>query len=156
VLFPRREAEVLRELALHLVRTGQEQILRDFFDAYVDARREAAMARVGPLEGRARLDEAARILTELGFMARVEEAPEGPKLRLCHCPLRELVEVSTIPCRAEIGFVRELLGEGSSRVSYIPDGDASCSYRAKSLEGRVPDPSFVERPYPVPSNEEER
>jgi predicted ArsR family transcriptional regulator len=128
-LFPRREGEVLRALATHLRESGQESVLREFFDGFIGERRAESMARVAHLEGRERLDEAARILTELGFMALVEESPDGPKLRLCHCPLRELVEVTKIPCRAEIGFVTELLGERLTRVSYIPAGDASCSYR---------------------------
>ncbi|MEX0979825.1 MAG: hypothetical protein WDZ89_01955, partial [Gemmatimonadota bacterium] len=128
-LFPRREGEVLRALATHLRESGQESLLREFFDGFIGERRAESMARVAHLEGRERLDEVARILTELGFMALVEESPDGPKLRLCHCPLRELVEVTKIPCRAEIGFVTELLGERLTRVSYIPAGDASCSYR---------------------------
>jgi predicted ArsR family transcriptional regulator len=131
-LFARREGEVLGALAAYLRETGQEAILQEFFDRYIGARRLEAMARVEGLEGRERLDEAARILTELGFMARIEETPEGPKLRLCHCPLRELVQVTKIPCRAEIGFVQELLGDRLARVSYIPSGDTSCSYRSVS------------------------
>jgi predicted ArsR family transcriptional regulator len=51
-------------------------------------------------------------------------------LRLCHCPVRELVKVTMVPCRAEVGFVTELLGEKLTRVSYIPSGHAACSYRA--------------------------
>lgn len=129
-LFPRREAEVLRALASYLAEIGQEGILRDFFDRFIGERRAAAMARVEHLEGRARLEEAARILTELGFMAVVEETDGAPALRLCHCPLRELVEVSKVPCRAEVGFVTELLGHRPTRVSYIPAGDPSCSYRS--------------------------
>ncbi|MGH7445725.1 MAG: helix-turn-helix transcriptional regulator, partial [Longimicrobiales bacterium] len=128
-LFPRREGEVLRALAEHLLETGNESALEAFFDRYIGARREEALKRVAHLEGAARLAEVARILTELGFMAQVGEG-EKPDLRLCHCPLRELVGVTTIPCRAELGFVRELLGERLTRLSYIPSGDASCTYRA--------------------------
>jgi len=137
-LFPRREGEILRELATYLEATGRGPILQDFFSAYVGARRDEAMARVEGLEGRERMDEAARILTELGFMAHVEETPDGDRLRLCHCPLRELVDVSRAPCRAEVGFVKDLLGERLTRVSYIPQGDASCSYRREgSRRGRL-------------------
>jgi predicted ArsR family transcriptional regulator len=137
-LFPRREGELLRELATYLEATGRGPVLQEFFREYVGARRDEAMARVEGLEGRERMVEAARILTELGFMALVEETPDGDRLRLCHCPLRELVEVSKAPCRAEVGFVKELLGERLTRVSYIPQGDASCSYRREeSRLGRL-------------------
>ncbi|HEU5208966.1 MAG TPA: DeoR family transcriptional regulator [Longimicrobiales bacterium] len=129
-LFPRREGEVLSALADHLKATGNEAALESFFEAYIDARRPAALARVRDLRGRARVEEVARILSELGFMALVEPGRE-PALRLCNCPIRELVGATTIPCRAELGFVRELLGgERLTRLSYIPAGDASCTYAA--------------------------
>ena len=127
-LFPRREGEVLRQLASYLRKTGNEQLLEGFFARAVEERRAEALARVEHLEGRERLDEVARVLTELGFMAVVEEGLGAPRLRLCHCPLRELVDATAIPCRAEIGFVAELLGERPARVSYIPAGDPACAY----------------------------
>lgn len=137
-LFPRREGEVLGELASYLRSTGQESVLRAFFERYIGDRRGAALARVAGLEGRARLDEAARILSELGFMAEVEEAEQGSRLRLCHCPIRDLVEVTRVPCGAEIGFVTELVGERLTRMAYIPSGDACCSYgRSGSRRARA-------------------
>ena len=131
-LFPRREAEVLKELASFLKETGRADLLEEFFDRYIEARRAESLSRVEGLEGRERLREAAQILSEQGFMAVVEENDGEPRLRLCHCPLRELVEVSKVPCRAEVGFVRELIGDRLTRVSYIPAGDASCSYEKGS------------------------
>jgi predicted ArsR family transcriptional regulator len=128
-LFPRREGEVLQRLARFLKETKNEALLTAFFDEYIAERREAAMSRVDGLHGGARVDEAAAILSELGFMAVSEQVGELPQLRLCHCPLRELVEATSVPCRAEIGFVRDLLGEEMTRVSYIPSGDRSCCYR---------------------------
>lgn len=137
-LFPRREAEVLKELAAFLVRTGRTDVLEAFFADYIERRREDALARVEGKRGRARLREAAKILSEQGFMAVVEEHADGPQLRLCHCPLRELVEVSRVPCRAEVGFVRELVGGPLTRVSYIPSGDAACSYSANKSASAAP------------------
>lgn len=128
-LFPRREGEVLRGLVVHLMETGNEDLLEAFFERYIGERREAALARVSHLEGHARVAEAARILSELGFMALAGAEGEAAELRLCHCPLREVVEVTRVPCRAELGFVGELLGGGLRRLSYIPAGDASCTYR---------------------------
>lgn len=127
-LFPRREPEVLRELAAYLKVTGRTEVLEEFFEHWIGARRADALRRVEELEGRARLEEAARILSEQGFMAVVEEEGGVPRLRLCHCPLRDLVAVSRVPCRAEVGFVRELIGGPLARATYIPAGDAACSY----------------------------
>ncbi|HET9947769.1 MAG TPA: helix-turn-helix domain-containing protein [Longimicrobiales bacterium] len=128
-LFPRREADVLRALAGFLEATGRKEILREFFDDYVRRLRAEALMRVEGLEGRERLEEAARILSEQGFMAFVEERNGVPELRLCHCPLRELVEVSTVPCQAEIGLVRHLVGETLTRIGHMPAGDTWCAYR---------------------------
>lgn len=142
-LFPRREAELLRRLAEHLRRSGHQPMLDGFFDEWIAEHRAEAMTRVANLSGRERLDEVASILSELGFMAIVDEgngareareAVNGargsdPRLRLCHCPMRALVDATRTPCRAEVGLVGELLGRELVRESYIPAGDASCSYR---------------------------
>lgn len=132
-LFPTREGEVLRALASYLKDSGNEVLLEAFFESYIGERRAAALARVAPLTGKARIEETGRILSELGFMAMAEEGAAGSHLRLCNCPLRELVSVTKIPCRAEIGFIRELLGDQQlTRLSYIPAGDASCTYEPQS------------------------
>jgi len=133
-LFPRREGEVLRELGSYLLNEGHERLLRDFFGQYIDQRREAALARVAHLEGTARVEEVARIFSELGFMPVVERVGDTARLRLCHCPLRDLVDATKIPCGAELAFLAELLGERPSRVSYLPDGDTSCTYEAVGAE----------------------
>lgn len=132
-LFPQREGEVLRELTAFLVRTGRTEALEDFFRERMGRRREAALARVEELEGRARMEAVADLLSEEGFMAEVVEGEDGgPELRLSHCPIRDLVGVSHIPCKVEIGLVRELLGEPLARRSYIPDGQPACAYGLES------------------------
>jgi predicted ArsR family transcriptional regulator len=133
LLFPRREGEILRGMVTHIRESRHPELLREYFESYVEDRRAASLARVERLEGRPRLEAAAQILSELGFMAVVEEAGQGPRLRLCHCPISDLVEVTTLPCQVEVGFITELLGEELARVSYMPSGHASCSYQ---LTGR--------------------
>jgi predicted ArsR family transcriptional regulator len=131
-LFPRMEGTVLRELAAYLVQSGNEATLKAFFDQRIGQRREEAMARVQRLKGKRRLNEVARIFSELGFMAKVEQEAGESRLRLCHCPIRDLVDATRVPCRAETGFLTELLGEKPTRVSYIPSGASSCTYRTGS------------------------
>lgn len=128
-LYPRREGELLRGLAAHLAATGNEAVLTAFLEDYIGDRREKALARLEGLEGRARMDAVARILSEDGFMAEVRDGADGPELALCHCPVRDLVRATPVPCRLEVGYVRELLGRAPlRRTAYIPAGDASCSY----------------------------
>lgn len=128
-LFPRRESEILQDLAAYLEETGNEGILRRLLERRMENRREEFLARVKHLKGRQRLKEVARILSELGFMAVVEGPASTPSLRLCHCPIRPLVDVTKAPCRIEIGFIAELIGKPLTRHSYIPAGASSCSYR---------------------------
>jgi len=143
-LFPRREADILKRLAEFLRRTDHQSVLDAFFDEWIGEQRDAALARVEKLTGRERLDEVAAILSELGFMAIVDEGEAsgsptgGPRLRLCHCPLRGLVEATKTPCRAEVELVQELVGRELGRESYIPAGDASCSYRMVDGSARGP------------------
>ena len=132
-LFPRREGEILHALGRYLVETGQQQVLRDFFDAYVGARSEVAMSRVEHLTGKERVVEVARIMDEMGFMPLVDGPADDPSLRLCHCPMRDLVDATDIPCRAEMGLLTKLLGARPKRDGYIPDGDAACSYQLAAM-----------------------
>jgi predicted ArsR family transcriptional regulator len=142
-LFPRREAVLLGELVRFLLEHGERDTLERFFAERVARKREALRLRVASLEGSERLREVARILSADGFMAEVEErATESPRLRLCHCPLRELVAVSHLPCRAEMELVGELVESPLRRESFMPDGDSSCTY---SLAG-VPSPGLAPPP----------
>lgn len=131
-LFPDREGELLQDLAVWLEERGQTALVRSFFEEQVERRRAAVQERLQDLEGDARLEEVARVLSDEGFMAEVVTDENDRKLlRLCHCPMRKLVEVTRAPCRAELRFIREMLGDRLARVSYIPSGDSSCCYAAK-------------------------
>lgn len=125
-LFPRREGEVLQSLARYLVAHEQAPLLRAAFGAYVADRRKAGHARVKGLTGRARAREVVRILEEMGYMPVLDE--EAGTLRLCHCPMRGLVDATDLPCREEIGLLRDLLGDSLTRVTHMPRGDVACSY----------------------------
>jgi len=127
-LFPKREGELLRELATFLQVSGNVHLLEAFFEARVQRKWEVLRHRVAHLEGIERTEEVARILSDEGFMAEIEDTATGPRLRLCHCPLREVVAVSHLPCRAEMALVKELLGEPLQRLSFMPDGESTCTY----------------------------
>ncbi len=126
-LFPQREAQVLADLAAHLIARGAQAELRRFFVARATRRLEQARPRVAGLRGRKRLREVARILTEEGYMAEVADGA----LRLAHCPLMGVVSVTRQPCRAELAMVEALAGRRLRRIDYLPDGGLSCSYRTK-------------------------
>lgn len=127
--FPNRESDILRELMAYLQNAGESSMVNEFFADYVGRRQSAVLSRVENLSGDARLEEVAHVLTEDGFMAEVQSDDEGQRvLRLSHCPLRRLVDITKAPCRAELSYVQDLLGERLVRVSYIPTGDSACCY----------------------------
>lgn|SRR5512143_4162926 len=128
-LFPHGEAAVLRDLVVQLAEDGHLQLLERFFARRIAAQRPAALARVRGLDGAARFSEVAQILAEDGFMAQVEGSPTGPTLRICHCPIRDLVDVTQAPCRYEQALIAELLGHPLERIEYLPEGRVSCLYR---------------------------
>lgn len=133
-LFPQRAGELLRELAAFLLAAGHQGLLTEFFETRAQRKREALHRRVAALDGMDRLEEVARILSEEGFLAEVETSDSGPRLCLCHCPLRDLVAVSRLPCRAEMALVGELLGGALQRVSFMPEGGHNCTYALQRAE----------------------
>ncbi|HSE27921.1 MAG TPA: helix-turn-helix domain-containing protein [Gemmatimonadales bacterium] len=136
-LFPESQGPVLADLVRTLVAEGAEPRVERFLRERLTTRRAEVAGRLEGLEGRARLREVARILAEDGFLAEVEPRPQdgAPVLRLCHCPVRDLVDATRIPCRLELAFVGEMLGAGLQRLSYIPDGDAACRYAVSGEQG---------------------
>ena len=127
-LFPRREGELLGELAGFLHEKGRRDLLEEFFERRLARRRRDLAPRVAGLRGRDRLGAVAGILSEEGFVAEIVAGEAGTHLRLCHCPLRELVAVSDLPCRFEKRLIESLLGKRSRRDGFIPDGDHACTY----------------------------
>jgi len=127
-LFPRRDRELLRELAEYLIDTGRGALLEQFFTDRLRRKRAEAEARLAGVPEADRLEAVAKLLSEEGFLAEVVTDAAGRHLRLAHCPLRELVEVSHLPCRAELALVGELVGRPLLRESFIPDGAPSCTY----------------------------
>ena len=140
-LFPQREGELLRELTEFLDSDGRREILERFFAERNRAKHKRLVERLGALEGVGRLAALAAALTEDGFLAEASESEDGSRhLRLCHCPWRRMVEVSRLPCRAELSLASELLGCRLERESYMPDGDATCTYLVAPPRRRSPAP----------------
>lgn len=127
-LFPDRGGELLRELAAHLLASGRGDLLEQFFAARLERKQAEAQAQVGRLAPAQRLDAVARLLSAEGFLAEVNDDSSQPRLRLHHCPLRELVEVTRLPCRSEMALVGALLGQPLRREGFIPEGAPACTY----------------------------
>jgi len=139
-LFPQRHGQLLRELVEFLNAGGRHEVLEEFFEARNRRKHEALFPRVLDLEGSERVQEVAAILSEEGFVADAWEESGAERLRLCHCPWRELVAVSRAPCRAEMSLVSELLGQRLTREAFIPAGDLTCTYCVGTAADDPPQP----------------
>ena len=150
-LFPRREGEMLAELASFLLESEHPELVEEFFIARTDDKRALLAGRMKNLGASDRLNEIARSLSQDGFLAEAAfESGEPIGLRLCHCPLRDLVAVTHLPCRAEMKLVEALLGRPLVRTQFMPDGDTSCTYALAAAPRRQRKPaSAVGRIRPV-------
>lgn len=146
-LFPRHESRVLSELIHHLRHQERAQVLDEFFAARAAARRERLLPRIEGLTGVDRLREVARILSEEGFMARVDIADGHATLHLCHCPIQGVVAETRAPCRYEEALISELLGGSAlTRTDYMPDGGVACSYVEQPAPAPAPAPAATPAP----------
>lgn len=135
-LFPRREGALLRELASFLLDQGQRDLLEEFFAARLVRKRRAAEAEIAGLEGRERLQKIADILSEDGFLAEIVDTASGPQLRLCHCPIQDLVAISDLPCRFELALIEGLVGDRPAREAFMPEGSHACVYSISSARAK--------------------
>lgn len=141
-LFPRREGEMLAELARFLLESEHPELVEEFFIARTDAKLALLAGRMKDLGASDRLKEIARSLSKEGFLAEAAfESGEPIQLRLCHCPLRDLVAVTHLPCRAEMKLVEMLLGRPLVRTQFMPDGAAACTYAIAAAPRRMPEPA---------------
>ena len=91
-----------------------------------------------------RVVEAAKVRSEEGAWAEVEESEHGHTIVQynCSCP-----QVSNrhpeVTCAAELAYLRRLLGPEVERVAWRQNGDRLCRYRVPVL---VPAPTGVETP----------
>lgn len=135
-LFPRREGALLRELATFLLERGRRDLLEEFFADRLARKRRELEPRVAGLDGRERLERIAEVLSGEGFLAEVVDTAEGPRLRLSHCPIQDLVAVTDLPCRFEEALIEEIAGSRPVREAFIPAGSHACVYSISSVRER--------------------
>lgn len=132
-LFPQGEAELLADMVEHLLGSGHEELVEEFFLARAEAEYDEVAVRLQKLDRDERRREAMRLMAEAGYMPEMEEDQEtgDAVIRLCNCPLRSVVAVTKLPCRTEERLLAALVDGKLERFAFMPDGDDSCSYRVK-------------------------
>jgi predicted ArsR family transcriptional regulator len=126
--FPRHYDEVARE-ALAFLRDHDAAALAQFL-AWRNERLAASYAgRVDGATLTERTDALAEVLSEQGFMAEVESAPDG--LRLCqhNCTVEHLAAELPDLCTSEAELFARLLGTRVEREATIVNGAVCCVTR---------------------------
>lgn len=143
-LFPQRDGAVLGELVTWLGGHGGAALLARFFGGRTGARRREARRRLRGKRGAARVAEVAAMLSEEGYLSEATEGVGGQAaLRIYHCPVRDLVAATDLPCRTELGLVRDLLGGTLTRVEHAAHLGGTCTY---GVGPRTRAPREVPRP----------
>lgn len=90
----------------------------------------------------------AAIRTEEGAMAAYEKTDDGFLIHQHHCPASCVAaRHPEVVCCAEIGYMKRLMNASVERVSWILNGDSTCSYRILT-----PASSLANPPSPTKDN----
>lgn len=129
--FPSQESKMLGELLRYLKEESDDEFIEHFFEKFWDQRLKEAKHRMSQFpedDLERRLEALQNMLQEEGFMPEVETYDHSLRIRECNCPFSEAVKETRLPCKLEAKFFEELFNAEMKRVSYIPDGNPSCSY----------------------------
>ena len=133
-LYPSSEAKLTREFIRFLKEEGEEEMIKTFFEKFWEERYRKAQKRMdqyGPDQQSERLQALLKMLKEEGFMPQLEQDTENSclKIKECNCPFSEIVQETRLPCKLEAEFFKKIYGEETERISFIAEGDYSCTYR---------------------------
>lgn len=132
-IFPSSESKLIRNIIKYLKSNGNEQLVEDFFEDFWDQRLKEArdrMEEVSADDPESKLKVLMKMLDEEGFMPGFELNQESETLTVkeCNCPFSEVVKETRLPCKLEEMFYKRLFNENTERVTYIAEGDHSCTY----------------------------
>ena len=131
--FPSNDGRILNELLEYLQKNNMEKEVRSFFQNFWTEKLKEArkrMDRYPPEDRNRRLEALKAYLEEQGFMPSISFTGDSQLLiKECNCPFSNTVANTNYPCELEKDFFSKLLGTAPKRLSYIPHGEASCSYR---------------------------
>jgi predicted ArsR family transcriptional regulator len=124
--------QVYDDIALGALRFMSGQAQSDLVGQYATQRIAASERRYAEaLQGTTppeRAKELAVLLSEDGFAASVQEAPNGA-VQLCqhHCPMQHVAEEFPEFCEAEQAAISRLVGSHTVRISTIASGAGVCT-----------------------------
>ena len=127
-LFP-KNYHVLAERVLRAIleMDGPEKLER-VFQTVSDNWASERAPRMAGKTAEERVQEMAQIRTEEGALAECDRVNGEFMLRQYNCPAIRVAGQQPLVCRAELDYLRKLLGMDVERVSSIATGDGSCNY----------------------------
>jgi DeoR family suf operon transcriptional repressor len=130
--FPKGYDDLSVEL-LSLVRDEDPVLLTRIFERRRRRRVERARGRTEGLPFAERVREVARMLDEEGYLAAVEELPDGTfHLTEHNCAVLGAAQEYPHICSSEIDFLRDALPDATvQRISFMLDGAHVCAYAVK-------------------------
>ena len=126
---------LLEELRVMVGEDGMNDMLTRLADKL--AATVAPQIKSGTLEER--LDEAARLLVDEGFLARWEKTKDGYLLYELNCPYRRVIQHHPEVCTMDMHFLSDVLHIGIEKIDCIVGGGERCTYRVHT-EPQSPPP----------------
>jgi predicted ArsR family transcriptional regulator len=147
--FPRDYGGLAREMLTALEASDGENKVNEVFRRRRQEMSADCEKRVRGKRFESRVREAARILTERGYMAEVEKQQDGSFLLTeYNCAIRDVAQCFPAACHEELYFLEDLTGGDARRRSHLVAGDCNCSYLITRRAGRHPEESVPRRPKP--------
>jgi predicted ArsR family transcriptional regulator len=130
-LFPTQDGKILSNLLRFLGEEGCHTELDTFIRRYWDKREQQLRERLEQVDGslRERMNVLESFLEDEGFLPEVRIEEDGTvEIKECNCPMPQVVSVTKLPCRLEARFLEKIVERGLDRVTYMPEGYATCTY----------------------------
>ena len=132
MLFPKRYGDLTTELLGYLGGPGSDEVKR-LFETRGRRRLRAARTRLADKPLAEQVAELTRILDEDGYLADVEELPDGGwRITEHNCAILSVATGFRQACSSELSFIRDALPGGHvERVAHLMDGAHVCAYEVR-------------------------
>lgn len=128
-VFPRSYAQMADGLLRHVRRAYGEAGLNRLLDDMANEIAADLAPRLEGVRGKERVEMVVRMLDELGYDARLDEAG---RITAVNCVYHELTRSSRAVCRFDTHLVRLLVGDDVAHLRCMADGQASCVFATES------------------------
>ena len=131
-LFPKRYGELTNEL-LNYLGGPEAGVVAGLFEQRRQRRLEDAKPRLAGLELEDQVAELTTILDDDGYLADVEQLPDGGwRITEHNCAIVSVAQGFRQACSSELAFIREALPGGRvERVAHLMDGAHVCAYEIR-------------------------